>query len=221
MGFDLVTDQIIVVEDDPARVVGKHRQADIVRPPRRAHPAGGASDEGLEQPALGALQISIEQPVLAVLGPSLGEGLDLDISGFAPYSLEVVADGVQVAELEAQWPAPPAVRPRNTLPREPEQRFIVFGKVDVEHQPDFVTGQPHGRRRFATEPPDIGGGPNPPAFDQRVEQADEPRFRVGAISLDPQPFGIALPLGCLFGADQTKVGEHVERSLGDGVGHPR
>ena len=92
MGLNLVTDEVIIVENDPARVIGKHGKANIAFSTRRAHLFGGSCDEGFEQAALSAFQIGVEKAMLAVFGPRLRQRFDLDVRWLTAQGGKVVAD---------------------------------------------------------------------------------------------------------------------------------
>ena len=109
MGFDLIGDKVLIVENDSSGVVRKDRNADVVFASGFADFLGGAFDVVFIQAVFHVIYGRGENSVFAVFRPCLGEGFDLNVFGGASEFFEVVLYGLHIGQRQAERAAAGAI----------------------------------------------------------------------------------------------------------------
>ena len=109
MGLDLVGDQVIVVKNNAARIVGEDGDADIARAALFPDFLRRAFDIMAVEALFNTINRRGENGVFAVFRPCLGDGFQLDVLGRAPFGFEIITDSLDIKEGQAKRAAARAV----------------------------------------------------------------------------------------------------------------
>ena len=138
MRLHLIADQVILIENNAPRIIGKDRHADIVFAALLADFLCCSLDIMAVETVLHIIDRRGENRMLAMFRPCLRKGFQFNILGVPALFFEIIADRLQVKKGKPKGPAPRSVRIGDSLFPDCLQLGFADRKIDLIGNNAFI-----------------------------------------------------------------------------------